>query len=126
MSRILLRRAENVVAVAVSANGKQAERIDFLVEPLEEALMEEHRLTELGDLREGVTLSQDPLPQLFRLARLDAFREGQKGIDVERHQATSLPAQPSVRWEGLLTKVGEMPFRLGLRSDIDKVAEEFP
>src|SRR5437660_1574028 len=88
-SLISLRHTENVVAVAVLANGEYAERIDFLVEPLEEALMEEHRFTKLGDLRESVTLSQDPLPQLFRLAWFDAFREGQKRIDVERHQFSS-------------------------------------
>jgi len=60
------------------------------VEPLEWALMEEHGFTKLGDLRERITLSQDPLTQFFRLAWLDAFREGQKRIDVERHQSTSL------------------------------------
>ena len=46
--------------------------------------MDEYRLAKLGDQREGVTLGQDPFPQLSGRARLDTFRGGQKRIDA-RH-----------------------------------------
>ena len=51
--------------------------------------MAKHRFTEFRDLRERITLSQDPLSQLFRLAWLNAFREGKKRIDIERHLVIS-------------------------------------
>ena len=44
--------------------------------------MEEHRFAKLGDLPKSVTLGQNPLPQLLRLARLDALREGQERVDA--------------------------------------------
>jgi hypothetical protein len=55
------------------------------MEPFEETLMKKHRFTEFRDLRERITLSQDPPSQLFRRAWLDAFREAEKRIDIERH-----------------------------------------
>jgi len=57
---ISLWHTEYVVAVSVSSHREHTKRIDLLMEPFEETLMEKYRPSELGNLSEKVALGQNP------------------------------------------------------------------
>jgi len=85
---ISLRRTKNVVAISVSTNREHTERIDLLMEPLEEALMEKHGLSELRYLSKNFTLGQNPVAQLFWRAVGEALSKRKETVHVRRHWRT--------------------------------------